>query len=603
MAKIDMEGKILQFVKDEKSKIEDATQEIRVERSRARRNYEMKYDDPYDSVTKKRKIFVPLTKQEVDLIAPRFEMDPEALFITAFEPGLEKKALIWQELIRNVFTQMDWKYRTKQAFYPFTNEGNMVTEMFWDAEKKLPDFTMHDVKNVFLFPQEPDMQSASMFGIKRRVLYEHFMASPLYKNKDMVTGSTRISDTNFQTMSQMRYEIGKSEYRVEMDEVELYERYGYFPKSFFTGNPEDESELVDGVITVANVERTPVLVRITDESERWRFAEAWYLKRLYSWYAMGVGVALRDYQFYYNKIVNRRDNNEDVLHHGMFVKRRGMNIDARQRMTGAGIWIEADNPADLVQLRTNDVTTPSYTGEQNLLSAVQRLNGTYDILRGTGTTYSASEAAIKDKNVGTRLEEPQKHIDRMFEKCVFATMRLLSENAPKDMIVKLTGRDEELAKFDDFKLATINKVRASEGLEPISKQEFQGAMQPFGATRYLKIPSMKFLDGEFHVKVDNDASLLKSKAGMAQLVMDAMKVAAQVPGVPQTIDFADLFEQWLNLNGLKVKRIEQASPVMGVPPAPTGSGGSAEMFSQTAAPVAEALNSLGASRPNPVAVA
>ncbi len=593
------QSKILQFVKGEKTKIEDATQEIRNGISRARRNYEMKYDDPYDSVTKKRKIFVPLTKQEVDLIAPRFELDPQAIFIEAYEPGLERKALIWQELVRNVFTQMDFKYRTKPAFYPYVNEGNMVCEMYWDEEKQLPDFTLHDSKNIFIFPQEPDFQTCSAFGVKRRVLFEHFMSSPLYENKDEVSGSTRISDNNFISPQTMKYEIGKSEYRVEMEEVELYERYGFFPKHFLTGNQSDEGTLVDGVITIANLERQPVVVRVTDESERWRWSEAWYLKRLYSWYGMGVGVAMRDYQFYYNKIVNRRDNNEDVLHHGMFVKRRGMNIDARQRMTGAGIWIEADNPADLVQLRTNDVTTPSYTGEANLLSAVQRLNGTYDILRGTGTTYSASEAAIKDKNIGTRLNDPQVHLDRLFQHAVLATMRLLRENAPKDMIVKMTGRDDELAKFDDFKLTTINKARADEGLEPISKAEFQKSMAGFGETRYLKIPAMNFLKGDFYVRVDNDASLLKSKAGMAQLVMDAMKVAAQVPGVPQTIDFADLFEQWLNLNGLKVKRLEQQMQM----PAQQASQPGGEMFSQTAPNVAEALNGLGASRPNPVAVA
>ena len=149
--------------------------------------------------------------------------------------------------------------------------------------------------------------------------------------------------------------------------------------------------------------------------------------------------------------------------------------------------------------------------------------------------------------------------------------------------------------IEDLPLLLLHKLVVVSDLA-----EFKGAMQPFGTTRYLKIPSMKFLDGEFQVRVDNDSSLLKSKAGMSQLVMDAMKVAAQVPGVSQTIDFSDLFEQWLNLNGLKVKRIEAPPPM---PMTGASAPVSGDQFSQTSPPVAEVLNTMGAARPNPVAVA
>ena len=591
-------ARALQFVVEEKRKIEDSCRELRQQVQRARRNYEMKYDDPYDTVTRKRKIFVPLTKQEVDLVSPRFDLDPNSIVIDSLDPGFDRKALIWQELMRNVFSDMEWQYRMKPQMIPFVNEGQMVTEMLWDAENNKVDFMVHDIKDFYIFPKEPSIEQASAFGIKRRILREHFLADEQYKNKGKVAYSSDVSDGSaYSNARTMQYEIGKSQYNTELEEVELYERRGWFPKSIMTGNAKDDDELVDGLIVVAGRDgRESSVVLISDKNDKWRFAEAWYLKRPYLWFGLGLGVSMRDYQFYYNKIVNRRDNNEDVLHHGMFVKRRGMNVDARQRMTGAGIWIEADNPADLTQLRTQDVTQSSYTGEENLLNAVQRLNGTADILRGTGTVYSASEAAIKDKNIGTRLNDPQVHLGRMFHRCVQAAMRLMRENATKGMVVKMTGRDDELATFDDFKLTTINKARADEGQQPISKEEFQAAMQKFGGKRYLSVPTMSFLKGDFKVKIDNDASLIKNKAGMAQNILDAMKIASQMPSVVQSVDFADLFEQWMNMQGLKVKRMEAQPPAPVPNQAQPGAPATQQAVPNAAPDVQAALASMGATR-------
>lgn len=565
------EGAILQFVTEEKRKIEDATNVIRTDLKRARRNYECKFDNPIDSVTKKRKMFVPLTKQEVNAIAPRFDMDPESITVKTNEPGLERKAVIWEELLKSQFKKMKWKERMKELMIPFVNEGTVIIEMFWnydkDAKKDELDFMTHDVKDVFLFPKERSLMHASAFAVKRRMLLEHFKAHKRYMNRDMVQGRELVMDmSSTDTMRTLKYEIGRPEFRTELDWVELYERQGFFPKSYVTGDPADV-ELVDGVITIANIDDGGVVVEVSDKSRRDNFIEAWYYKRPYVWYGGGVGVDLRDYQFYYNKIVNRRDNNEDVLHHGMFVKRRGMNVDARQRVTGAGIWIEADNPAELTQLKTVDITQGSYIGETNLLANVQRLNGTAEVIRGGGNSRSASEAAIKDRNAGSRLADPQGYLNRLFKLAVERAMALDKEFMDKETVVKMTGRDEELAAFDDFKLRTVNKARAEEGLPPVSPEEFKTAMANFGKDRFMKVPNMKFLSGDFEVDIDLDSSLIRNKAGLSQFIVEAMQLAAQVPGVPQTIDFADLFEKVMNLNGLKVKRMVAPAPGVTAPQA------------------------------------
>ena len=586
---------IKHFLVDEHKKILDATTEIRKDLSRARRNYEMKFDEPYDAATKKRKMFVPLTTQEVDLISSRFDLSPDAIFIKTNEPGLERKAMIWEQLIKSQLNSIDFQTRIKESFIPFTNEGTVVLEWYWDDQKKRPDFCLHDIADVYVFPKEPFLESASGFAIRKNVLCEDFENSDLYFNQKEASETNVVrADQAAGSSSTMKYETKRSEYRTQLEFVELYERYGLFPKSFLTSKEDDEEILVEGVLTIADINGKQTVVRAEERDDRYRFIEAFFQKRYYLWYGLGVGLKLRDYQFYYNKIVNRRDDNEDVLHRGMFIKRRGNNIEARQRITGSGIWIDADDPGAVTQLRTQDITATSYTGEAQLLSGVARLNGTPEITRGGGSSsYSASEAAIKDKNAIQRLSDPQRYLNRLLKKSVEAIMKLDQEFMPKNKVVKLTGYDEALAVFDDFKLSEVNKARAEEGLPPVDPLEFKQAMEQYSGTRFLKIPSIKFLSGDFEVQVDLDSSMIKSKSGIAQLILDSMKIAAQTPGVPERIDFAKLFMKFLDLQGLRVDMTPPPSPQQPMGPGVSGIQGGSPMSQQPQAPFAPLMESAG----------
>ncbi len=550
----------LRFVTEEKSRIEDATFEIRDQLKRARRNYEGKYDNPYDKATGKRKIFIHLTKQEVDTVAPRFTLPENALQVNTNDPGNERKALLWQELLRFQFREMDWNNRLRAMMTQFVNDGTLVVEMIWDEEYKRPDVFFHDLKDIYIFPKEPSLQEASAFAVRKRISYADFKNNDRYSNKEDVGGSTVIDDTSRNDANgTLEYEIGKQQYETEIEHVDLYERHGFFPKSFLSGNEED-TELIDGTITIADIDGNARVVEISEENTRKNFIEAWYIRRPYLWYGMGLGIALRDYQFYYNKLVNRRDNNEDVLHYGMFVKRRGMNIEARQRVTGSGIWLEADNPSEITQLRTQDITQTSYVGERNLLAQVQRLDGTVDTIRGIENSASASEAAINNRNSSTRFELPQEFLNRLFSLAASVVMEMDKKMLPKKKVIKISGRDEELAMFDDFKLNLVNETRKEDGLPPISDAEFSQAMAKFKGERFVEFPNMKFMSGDFEIIIDTDASLIKNKAGLAQTLLDGMQVAAQIPGVSDKIDFSDLFARWTELQGMKVKLI-QAKPI------------------------------------------
>jgi len=552
----------LSFVKDEKEQIEDATYEIRKALRKARRNYEMKFDNPIDENTGKQKMFIPLTRQEVNVIAPRFELDADAVHIGTNEPGLERKAIIWQEIIRSQLKKMNFQERIRHGFIPWVNEGELTIELFWDFEKEQPDFFIHDVRDIFIFPKEIDLWSASGFGVKKRILFQDFMNSKRYTNKKEVLENTSVDDSK-DNQGTMKYEIGKTGYETELGFVELYERNGFFPKNFLTGKKKDADELTDGTITVADIDGRATVVEISEKSNRKNYMEAPFLKRSYLWYGLGIGVGMIDYQWYYNKMFNRRDDNEDVLHRGMFLKTRTTNVDASQRTTGSGLWIEVDRLDGIQQLQTSDITQNSYIGENQLLSNIRLLNGTEDVMRGGGRSRSASEAAIKDRNTGTRLQDPQTNLNLLLKKVVERIMELDSEYLSKNKIIKISGRDDELATFDDFKLSQINRTRTNEGLPPVDKQEFSQAMGQFQGNRFIKIPTMSLLKGDFEVEIDIDTSLIKNRAGQAQTILDSMQIAAQVPGVPQTIDFADLFDQWLRIQGLKPKKVNKPELPMG----------------------------------------
>lgn len=584
------------FVTREKSEIELATKTIRESLKKARRNYELQYDNPIDSSTGKKKMFYPLIRQEVNLLAPRFDLDPDALSVRTNEPGLERKAIIWEELLKAQFKKMNWRERMKPAIIPWVNEGTMVVELYWDEEKDEPDFAVHDMKDVYFFPKEREFSSASMFAVKRRVLIADFLENEKYHNREQVRGSTLVRD-DFKSPSTMTYEVGRSQYDTVLDYTELYERHGQFPKNLLTGKEKDATKLIDGTITIAWIDKTPVCVEISDKNKKSHFLDTAYLKRSYLLYGMGVGLSLADYQWYVNKIINRRDDNEDILHRGMFLKRRGINVDATQRITGSGAIIELDSIGEesFRQLHTNDITQNSYVGEQNLLKNVRLLNGTEDIVRGTGSSNTASEAAIKDRNAGTRLADPQINLNFMFKRAAKVLMELDRENLKRNAVIKLTGHDDELAVFDDFKLQEVNNVRMEEGLPPVAQEEFSQAMASFNGERFIKIPNMKFLSGDFEPEVDIDASLIRSKAGQSQFILEAMQIAAQVPGVGDTVDFGDLFDKMMSINGLKVKRRKPGEMMMGLPDGIKGASPEAGAPEQQA--IKNILQSAGAAKP------
>jgi hypothetical protein len=527
--------KALNFVKSEKAEFDNAWVDLHEQLRKARRNYEMQYDQPIDVATGKRKMFVPLIRQEVNLIAPRFDLDPEAIHIKSDEPGLQRKAIIWQELLRHQFKAMDWTSRTKHAFPQWVNEGEMVIEMFWDSEKDEPNFATYDIKDVLIFPKEQDFWTASSFAVRKYILMSDFRKSKRYENKDDVRGKELVQDATSNSAGTMKYEIGISSYETELEWVELYERHGWFPKSFLkeTSEEGDENDLVDGTITVANIDGQSVVVEISKESRRRNFIEAPYIKMEYRWLGQGVGIGLQDYQSYYNKLWNRRDDNEDILHRGMFLKRRGTNIDATQRTTGSGLFIETDDMAGLQQLPVNDITLNSYTGEHNLLANVQRLDGTEEVLRGGDKARSATGATINDRNANQRLAIPQTNLNRLFQKAVTRVMELDKQFLPKDKVVKIVGKDDELAVFDDFKLSEVNSAREQEGLPPISKTEMTEAMKKFNGERFVAISNIKLLSGDFEAEIDIDTSLIKNKAGQSQFLLDALGIAAQIPGVAE----------------------------------------------------------------------
>lgn len=568
-------GKARTFIEEEKTRIDDAWLFMRERLRKARKNYEMRYDTPIDVATGKKKIFIPLVRQEVNLIAPRFDLDPDAIQIKTLEPGMKRKALIMQELLRYQFKQMEWQERTKDVFPQWVNEGEMIIEVFWDSDKKQPNFAIHDLKDVFIFPKERDFWKASSFAVRKRVLWGEFMNDDRYTNKEDVKGREQVMDNIDNTPGTLQYEIGKNEYSTELEWVELYERHGFFPRSFLSDDKNvgsvttsaEQEEMVDGTITIANIDETAVVVEISEKSHRKNFIEAPYIKLDYRWLGQGVGPGLEDYQRYYNKLWNRRDDNEDILHRGMFIKRRGTNIDATQRITGSGLFIETDDMAGIQQMPVNDITLNSYTGEQNLLRNVQLLDGTEEVLRGAGNARSATGATINDRNANTRLASPQTNLNKLFRRAVERAMELNQQFLPKNQMIKISGRDEEIAMFDDFQLSTVNKTRKEEGLPQISEKEMQTALAKFDGERFINIPSVKLLKGDFKVEVDIDTSLIKNKAGQSQFLLDAIQIAAQVPGVADNVDFVDIFDRIMDLNGVQIKR--KPPP----PPAPVGGPG------------------------------
>lgn len=568
----------INLVMREKKNYEDSSQVIRDSIKKARKNYACVFDNPVTS-TGVEKIFVPITRWEVDAVVPKIQVNDKAITVLPETEPSVRSAFIAEKVLKYQVKETRFPMYFKNSMYDLGIDGTTVWTNYWNFEREMIEpekpglikkiknsmkkmvgmkldtelpkvnvltdkiaFKQIDLLDCYIDPTSDSIQDAQSFIFRNQCTLDQVKRNKLYKNTKDVTGITTEQVDTYNSTSVQIYEIGRQDMKYELPMAVTYERWGRFPLSFLTKNPKDKDILIDGVITVANAfEGTPVLLRVMKNPFKHGlkpFEECWFQKKKGRWYGIGMGEKLLPMQKYYNKTVNRRSQNEDMLHAGLFVVKRGAGLSAKSIASVPGGIIEVDQVTDVQQLQIQDISQLSNGTIQMLNAFIERINGASEITLGSAADRSATTSIIKDRNADTRFASVRGYVnDFLFR---FFTQWLANDRQfiDRKFTLRVTGEDTELKEIDDV-LGIPPEIRAL-------------------------LPQFRFIDvtpnaikGEFGLEIDIDQSIPMNKAENAERILKAIQTGKEA-GV--NADYQKLFYTYLDNIGIQGSKYKTPPP-------------------------------------------
>lgn len=560
---------IVSLVKNEKKNYEDASQEIRNKIKKARQNYASEFSNP-KTTTGRIKTFIPMTRWEVDTITPKIFVNEKAVTVLPENEPSFRPAFIADKVLKYQIKQTRFSTEFRNSMYDLGIDGTNVWATFWNFEREVIDpkglsnkvkkffgkgpkpkvnvltdkigFRKLDLLDCYIDPIADSIQDAQSFIYRHTLPLEQVKRNRLYQNTGDVKGfKSNVTDT-YDSRSTRIWDIGKETMEHEQPMVEVFERWGRFPLMWLTNKKKDEGVMIDGVITVADMTTgKPVLLRIDknpfDHGMK-PFEECWFQKKQGRWYGIGIGEKLIELQSYLNKTVNRQIENEDVLHAGLFKKKRGSGVSAKSIVSVPGGIIEVDSMDDLEQLQIRDISQLGDTTNNRIQSFVERINGASEVAVGSSADRSATTSLIKDRNADTRFAAVRGYVNDFLMRFFKQWLALDRQFIDKKVVVRITGEDAELAEIDDV-LGVPEEQRSK--------------LPPF---RFIEADP-ETIKGDYDIEVDIDQSIPMNKAENAERILNAINLGAQL-GLQR--DYEKLFDAYLDNIGLQGTKFKARTP-------------------------------------------
>ncbi len=586
----------IRLVVNEKQNYETASKPIRDDIKKARQNYACQFENNTTS-TGRVKTFIPMTRWEVDTIVPKIFVNDKALTVVPETELSVHSAFIADKVIKHQMKEARFPTYFRNSMYDLGIDGTAVFALYWNFEKETVEtedpsvikktidnirsffgkgkkvgsdtkvnilkdsigFKQIDILNCFIDPTADSIQDSPSFIFRNVLTLDKVKANRLYEHTDLVRGYTTQAFNEYDSRSTQQWDIGRQTIQYERPMVNLYERWGRFPKNWLTGKKKDASQSVNGVITVADMEDGyPIILRMDTnpfDHQMKPFEEIWYQKKQGRWYGIGIAEKLIPLQRYMNKSVNRREENEDVSHAGIFKVKRGTGISAKSITSVPGGIIEVDQMTDIEQLNIQDISQLSNGTIQMINGFVERINGASEITVGSSADRSATTSLIKDRNADTRFAAVRGYVNDFLLRFFKQWMELDRQFIDKNFVIRVTGEDTELSQIDDVL-----------GLTP----EQRAAAPNF---RFIDV-SPEAIQGDYGLEVDIDQSIPMNKGENADRILKAIEVGTQLQ-IPQATLYNtyNAYVENIGLNGAKYKaRPQQPQPGAGMPPGAPGAG-------------------------------
>lgn len=554
---------IVGLVKNERDGYAEASEEQREILRRAYRNFLGIYDEPYTRYTKRKKEFWNATQYAVLTSASRVFVDARAITILPQSEEDATKAIVWGELIPFQMRQIGFFTKMNDFATDLALLGTVVSAQDWEFRKE--QYVDKDGKAVKtkITEDRPSYKIIPLLNFYTDTTADNLHESPsniveswhevgeLPKLKERYGWKIDLSNvkgvkliTQDDSMSKadtLKYQqMGVTQKQLEVPMVKLLWRWGKIRLSWETKKKADFNTWVEGVSVVMEAgvvdEDEPVMSLIDTRVNPFKhgkrpFEECWYIKVPGRWYGLGVGEMLIDKQSYLNRVINQRTDNNEILQNRMYKARRGAGLDNKSLVAAPGKVVSVQNMDDLQVLDTGNADASSYSDEQNIILWIERLTHIKD---AAGNPGSATEAQINESLANDFFAIIRRNINDYIKRVTWHFIKLDQQFIDKEIVVRIVGEPSEFKEFDDIRGIPEN-IRAG-----------------MGNMRFMKVPDISEIDGEYDIEVDIDNSIPMNKAMQSQMLEKMLMMSMRDPA--SGINRTEVYKEWAQISGLKGSR-------------------------------------------------
>ncbi len=536
-----------------------------------RKNYWGIFEESIDPLTKRQKIWVPLTQSVVDSVRKNIDLDAKDINFRAKNPSMVKLTHVLRSTVQNKLDDIGFGEKLDQLLLSLAIDGTAVWKTVKDEEGE-DDVCVYpiDLLNIYIDPTSPSIKEAYRFTERTLLNADEVRGMTGWMNTEGIEGSYNLSRTDPQLNGSTNISGKGSKL------VDVYELWGMIPKSLITGNPKDTEE-VEGHIIVSGLDRAgEERVHLIEENKKNRpYEEAWYTRVPGRWYGKGIGETLMMLQLWINTTVNIRIARSFVSQLGIFKIKKGAGITPQMlSKLAANGAIPVQNMDDIQQLIMQEASQASYKDEDNIYQWSQRVTSAFEAVTGEQlpASTSATATAISSQGAQSQFVLVKEQVGMFIQRWLKNQfIPIAMKGLQQGDIIMITGDTTDLLSIDEAIVNTyfyqqiekLNKEGKYVNPEEVDvmKASAMEKLKSMGNNRYVELSDkIDWTEYVAYIDITNESF---DKAVVANNLMTALKIAPQYS--------EQIIGQVFDLMGLPpIKPVQQmpTAPMPGQAPQP-----------------------------------
>jgi len=501
-----------------------------------RKNYWGVFDEQYDPVSGRQKIWIPLTESQVDAVVKNIDLDTKDINFRAKHAGAIGMTTVIRNAVKNELDEMGFGQELDDLERRCAIDGTAVwktTEVKDEDGDHCVKVSQVDLLNIYIDPTTPSIKEAYRFTERSLMTVEEIQGMTGWINTKEMVGSSNLSRTDSYIDMSASVPASTSKY------VDVYEMWGQIPKYLITGNEDDKSIDVEGHVIVSGLEtagKERCHLIETNNGER-PYEECWYIRVPGRWYGRGIAEKLLMLQLWLNTIVNIRINRSYVNQLGIFKIKKGAGITPQMlgKLASNGA-IPVNTMDDIQQMVVQEASQASYNDEKGIMDWSQRVTSAFNVVVGDAlpASTSATATSLQSQGAQSAFALIKEGIGFFLQRWVKEqAIPIIMKNLTLGKILRITGEPEELMQFDEdivnkqlaeeIDAATAAKKRITPEAAMARRESLLGKLQTQGRDRYVKLlHEVDPTDYDVQVYITNEEM---DKGVMSQNLIQALQLA------------------------------------------------------------------------------